>query len=64
MLTLMDKTKCGARYVDDTLCYIKADSIVYVLKMLNDFDRNIQFTYEVETESKISFSDVLVTLKQ
>ena len=36
-------------YVDDTLCYIKTDSIDYVLKMLNDFHRNIQFTYEVNT---------------
>ena len=58
--TLMDKMKCWARYVDDTLCYIKADSIDYVLKMLHAFHRNIQFTYEVETYSKISFLDVLV----
>ena len=58
--TLMDKMKCWTRYVDDTLCYIKTDSIDYVLKMLNGFHRNIQFTYEVETDSKISFLDVLV----
>ena len=56
----MDKMKCWTRYVDDTLCYIKTDSIDYVLKMLNGFHRNIQFTYEVETDSKISFLDVLV----
>ena len=58
--TLMDKMKCWTRYVDDTLCYIKTDSIDYVLKMLNGFHRNIQFTYEVETDSKIFFLDVLV----
>ena len=58
--TLMDKMKCWTRYADDTLCHIKADSIDYVLKMLNGFHRNIHFTYEVETDSKISFSDVLV----
>ena len=58
--TIMDKMKCWARYVDDTLCYIKTDSIDYVLKMLNGFHRNIQFTYEVEIDSKISFLDVLV----
>ena len=57
---LMDQMKCWTRYVDDTLCYIKTDSIDYVLKMLNGFHRNIQFTYEVETDSKISFLDVLV----
>ena len=58
--TLMEKMKCWTRYVDDTLCYTKADSIDYVLKMLNGFHRNIQFTYEVEIDSKISFLDVLV----
>ena len=39
--TLMDKMKCWTRYVDDTLCYIKTDSIDYILKMLNSFHRNI-----------------------
>ena len=58
--TLMDKMKCWTRSVDDTLCYVKTDSIDYVLKVLNGFHRNIQFTYEVETDSKISFLDVLV----
>ena len=57
---LMYKMKCWTRYVDDTFCYIKTDSIDYVLKMLNDFHRNIQFTYEVKIDSKISFLDVLV----
>ena len=57
----MDKMKCWTSYVDDTFCYIKTDSTDYVLKMLNGFHRNIQFTYEVETDSKISFLDVLVT---
>ena len=56
--TLMDKMKCWTKYVDDT--YIKTYLIDYVLKMLNGFHRNIQFTYEVETDSKISFLDVLV----
>ena len=58
--TLMDNIKYWTRYVDDTLCYKKKDSVHYVLKMLNGFHRNIQFTYEVETDSKISFLDVLV----
>ena len=58
--TLTDKMKCWTRYVDDTLCYIKTDSIDYVLKMLNGFHRNIQFTYEVETDLEISFLDVLL----
>ena len=39
--TLTDKMKYRTRYFDDTLCYIKTDSIDYVLKMLNGFHRNI-----------------------
>ena len=34
----MDKIKCWTMYVDDTLCYIKTDSIDYVLKMLRACD--------------------------
>ena len=52
--------KCWTRYVDDTLCYIKTDSIDYVLKTLSGFHKNIQFTYEVETDLQISFLDALV----
>ena len=59
-LTLIYKMKCWTRYVDATLCYIKTDSNDYVLRMLNGLHRNIQFTYEVEIDSKLSFSDVLV----
>ena len=57
--TLMDKLKCWTRFVGDTLSYIKTDSIDHVLKMLNGFHRNIQSTYEVETDSKMSFLNVL-----
>ena len=46
--TPMDKMKCWTRYVDDTFCYLKTDSIDYVLKMLNDFLRNIQLTYKLK----------------
>ena len=56
----MDKMKCCTVYVDDTLSYIKTDSTSYVLKMLNSVHTNIQFTYEIETNPKISFLDVLV----
>ena len=41
---LMDKMKCWTRYVDDNLCYIKTDSIEYVLKRLNGCHSNTQFT--------------------
>ena len=55
---LMDKMKCWTRYVDDTHCHIKTDSIEYVLEMLNGFNENIQFICEVEADSKISLLDV------
>ena len=48
------------RYVDDRTCYIKVDSIDYVLRKLNDFHKNIQFTVEVEKEGRIWFLDVLM----
>ena len=47
------------RYVDDTICYIKVDSIDSVLSKLDNFHKNIQFTVEVEKEGRISFLDVL-----
>ena len=43
------------RYVDDTICSIKADSIEYILSILNSFNKNIQFTVEIEKEEKIPF---------
>ena len=58
--TVIDKMKCWTRYFHDVLRYIKTDSIDYVLKMLNGFHRDIQFTHEVEAGSKISFLDVFV----
>ena len=52
--------KCWTSYVDDNFCHMKKGSTDYVLKVLNGFHRNVQFTNKVETDSKISFLDVLV----
>ena len=57
---LANKLNNWKRYVDDTICYIKVDSIDYVLSKLNNFHKNIQFTVEVEKEGRISFLDVLM----
>ena len=43
------------RSVGDTICSIKADSIEYILSILNSFNKNIQFTVEIEKEEKIPF---------
>ena len=48
------------RYVDDTICYINVDSVDYVLGTLNNYHKNISFTYELETEMEISFLDILI----
>ena len=58
---LANKLNNWRRYVDDTICYIKVDSIYYVLSKLNDFHKSIQFTIEVEKKGRISFLDVLMT---
>ena len=57
---LSNKLNNWRRYVDDRICYIKVDSIDYVLRKLNDFHKNIQFTVEVEKEGRIWFLDVLM----
>ena len=48
------------RYVDHTITYIKTDSITCVLDIFNGFHKNIKFTYELESNGKISFLDVLL----
>ena len=51
------------RYVDGTIATIKLTSIDYVLMILNTFQKNIKFTYELEINRKISFLDVLLIRK-
>ena len=48
------------RFVDYTIGYVKNGSIDIILPKLNSFHPNIQFTYEVEEENKLSFLDVLL----
>ena len=48
------------RYVGDTFCYVKIDTVNDLLDKLNGFHQNIQFTYELENNNKLSFLDVLL----
>ena len=48
------------RYVDDTISIIKETSVAHLLKVLNNFHKNIEFTYEMEENGKIAFLDVLI----
>ena len=57
---LANKLSNCSRYVDDTICYIKVDSIDYVLFKLSNFHKNIQFFVEFEKEVRISFLDLLM----
>ena len=56
--TLSEHLTCWKRYVDDTICFIKNDSIDYVISVLNSFHPSIQFTYETENNESISFLDI------
>ena len=56
----LSKIKFWRRYVDDTICFVKIGSIEYIRSVLNSFHINIQFTYEVESNTKFSFLDVLL----
>ena len=51
------------RYVDKTICFVKTGTINYIRKILNNFDPNIKFTYELEKECKLPFLDVLLIRK-
>ena len=47
------------RYVDDTISYIKEESIEHVLSKLNGYHDNIELTYEIENDCQLPFLDVL-----
>ena len=53
--TLATHLRFWRRYVDDTICFVKTGSIEYILSVINNFHEKIQFTYEIEKDSKISF---------
>ena len=57
---LTDCIQFWKRYVDDTICFIKVRLFNYILSVLNNFDINIKFTYELEYEGKLPFLDVLL----
>ena len=48
------------RYFDDTYAYIAPHKIDYVMKKLNTYHQQIQFTYNLEKDQRISFLDVSI----
>ena len=61
--TLKEHMSPWKRYVDDTISYIKEESIEHVLSKLNGYHDNIELTYEIENDGKLPFLDVLVIRK-
>ena len=60
VLTLNKSMTLSRRFIDSAITFVKNDSTVYVLDQLNNFHKQIQFTYEVEHNSKLPFLDVLL----
>ena len=63
LLNLTEHMTPWKRYVKDTIATIKLTSIDHVLIILNTFNKNIKFTYELEINKKISFLNVLLIRK-
>ena len=56
--TLSEHLVCWERYVDDTICFIKNESVDLVISVLNSFHPSIQFTSETENSNSILFLDI------
>ena len=61
--TLRECMSPWKRYVNDTISYIKEESIEHALPKLNGYHDNIEFTYEIENDGKLPFLDVLIIRK-
>ena len=48
------------RYVDSTHAYIEPDKIDYSMNKLNTYDKQIQFTFEIEKDQRISSLDASI----
>ena len=56
----LSKIKLCRLYVDDTICFIKIGSIECIILVLHSFHRNIQVTYEVESNVELPYLDLLL----
>ena len=60
---LSNYIKFWKRFVDGTITLANIKAIDHILTVLNSFDPNIQFTYETEENSELSFLDVMLCRK-
>ena len=51
------------KYLDDTISYIKKESVEHVFSKLNGYHNNVKSTYEIEKDGKLPFLDILVIHK-
>ena len=57
----LDKeVKLWRRFVNDTICFAKMDSLNHISLTINNFHKNIKFTMETKQNSTIPFLDVLL----
>ena len=52
------------RYVDDTFTIVEKGKLEDIIRTLNSFHPNINFTHDIEKEGKIPFLDVLLTKEE
>ena len=57
---LTDYIQYWMRYVNAIVCFNEVGSVNYILSVLNSFDVNIEFTYEIEHEVELPFLDVFL----
>ena len=51
------------RYIDDSISFVKIGTNSYIITILNNFDPNITFTYEIEKVCKLLFLDMVLIKK-
>ena len=62
---LSGKLSSWRHFVDDSICFVKKDSIKFVLHTLNNFhNKNIKFTFEEKIDEKNSIFRCSVSTKQ
>ena len=51
--TLREHMSLWKMHIDDTISYLKEESIKHVLSKLNGYHKYIKFTYEIENTGKL-----------
>ena len=54
------KIKLWRRFVDDSICFVYIGPTDYIRSVLNSFHKNIRFTYEMGSNAKLPFADMLL----